>query len=350
MLIRPVNPSDIDTCQQIAWKDSANVGFVRRDKLGETFVAEHNGQVVGFVNYHARQDGWQTVYHLAVHPDFRGQGFGRALLYAVPCPIELRVKQDNAVANQFYVNAGMRLIASEPGKKSPLNVYQLRILSVIVRGARKGVADLARRTGMAYGVRHDCKAEGWPFMVDINWEKVKKCPDEWDKVVEVVRKTRPVVAMVQDWEPEIPLETIQRQIADLRNLGLLRIMVCPKQDGIMSFIPADCIIAVSIPSSYAGYLPDPTTLKGRLIHLLGGTPDKQKEYIVKYTGHGGRVISVDGNKHIGVAQVGTTWSDGSWRKAKRGERVDIAACSFYSGHHIQRELNAAAEYEQMPLW
>lgn len=351
MRIRRITLADLDICQKIGRQASHNVGRVWRDKLlAESFVAEVEGEVVGFVNYHARQDGWQTIYHIAVHHDFQGKGIGRALLYAVPCPIQLDCVQGNP-ANEFFVNAGMRLAGIEEGNRSPLNVYEMRILAVIVRGARTGIADLARQTGMAYGTRHDLKPQGWPFMVDIHWEKVKKKgAEEWAKVLKVIADNNPIMAMCQDWEPEVPYATIQQQIADLRNLDVQRIMICPKQDGIMHLIPQDCIVAVSIPTDYAGYLPDPNTLRSRKIHLLGGTPQQQKEYIVKYTGHGGRVISVDGNKHIGVAQKGTTYANGKWRKAKRREKVDIAACSFYSSHNLRYELNAAAEYQQMPLW
>lgn len=356
MNIRRAAMSDIDTCQRIARSHSKWLPFVRRDSLrraidnGELFVAQVDDTVVGFVNWHGRRDGWSTVYDLAVAKGYEGQGVGRALLYAVPCPIRLKCTADNP-ANQFYAGTGMRLSGTELAQSGrALNVYELRILTVIVRGANRDVPDIARKSGCAYGVRHDQKAQGWPFMVDVEWKRLKRVTGEWQRVLDVVAETHPVMAMVQDWEPEVSRAVIEQQIADLRALGVLRIMVCPKQDDVIQFIPQDCVVAVSIPTDYAGYLPRVTDLKGRMVHLLGGTPHQQKEYIVKYAGVGARVLSTDGNKHIGVAQKGTTYHDGMWRMAKSREKVDLAGCSLYSSGNIQTELNAAADWEQPLLF
>jgi ribosomal protein S18 acetylase RimI-like enzyme len=59
--------------------------------------------------------GW--IYYLAVHPDWRGRGFGRALMHAAEAwlsargalKIQLMVRQDNEDAIAFYEKIGMEL-------------------------------------------------------------------------------------------------------------------------------------------------------------------------------------------------------------------------------------------------
>ncbi len=348
-LIRPFVAADTEAILRIAWQDSAHVGFVRRDRLAETFVAEYDGTLAGFINFHTRRDGWSRIYHLAVHRAYRGRGIGRALLYSVPCPLRLTTIA-GAPSNAFYTGAGLSRTGERAGRKHRLYDYELRLLPILVRGGRRGMAALARAIGAAYGTRHDVAADGWPFMLDVHWQRLKERPGEWQRVLRAVETYHPVAVMTQDWEEDVSADTIHAQVADLRARGVLRIMICPKREGILPLIPMDCIVAVSVPSAYAGYLPKPSELAGRRVHLLGGTPQRQKELLLKYAGHGARVISFDGNSFVGAASKGTVYADGRWRKAKSFEAVDIAAASLYSGQQVRRELERAARYAQMPLW
>jgi ribosomal protein S18 acetylase RimI-like enzyme len=76
--------------------------------VGE-FVGDLVGTVIaGFDGYR----GW--VYHLAVHPDFRRRGFGRALMHeaearlkALGCPkLNLQIRSSNAEVIAFYEQLG----------------------------------------------------------------------------------------------------------------------------------------------------------------------------------------------------------------------------------------------------
>lgn len=132
VVIRPATSSDIPACDTIARQYPAELAFVRRASLqrgvdaGSLLVAEQGGQVVGFVLFHARRDGWRTIYDMAVHQDFVGQGIGRKLLYSVPTPVRLKCTVDNIRANRFYQAAGMTLAGREDGRKRALNIWEMR--------------------------------------------------------------------------------------------------------------------------------------------------------------------------------------------------------------------------------
>jgi GNAT superfamily N-acetyltransferase len=119
---------EIAAVKSIANKYSRELGYVMVPKLREAaarrelLVAVHKTRIVGFVNYHARRDGWQTVYELAVHPEWRGMNVGRALLSAVPTPVRLKCTVDNS-ANKFYEAVGFQHNGREAGRKRPLNVW-----------------------------------------------------------------------------------------------------------------------------------------------------------------------------------------------------------------------------------
>jgi ribosomal protein S18 acetylase RimI-like enzyme len=79
----------------------------------------------GFVHYRARQDGLVSLYEMAVHPDYRRQGVGTALVNHLGRPIALKTDADNTVSNAFYTALGFTLMGqtySQNGKKT-LNVY-----------------------------------------------------------------------------------------------------------------------------------------------------------------------------------------------------------------------------------
>lgn len=345
---------DIDTCQRIS--RSKWLPFVRRDSLAEAvyrhelLVVEVNEAIAGFCRYHVRQDGWTTLHELAVLPEYQGRGIGRQLLYAVPCPIRLKCMTDNP-ANEFWHHAGMRRVGNEQGKTHTLNVYEMRVLSIIVRGNKADVVKVARETGNAYGIHHGSLAHAWPYMVDSDPEHCI-----WTDVMKVVRIYHPVQALTMDYY-EGKREQMLEQVDDLRQEGVLRIAVCPKFHGAVADIPAHCIVAVSLKTNgklakgankYAGFMPDFAELVGRKIHLLGGSPRLQKETIVKLQAIGAKVLSVDGNSQFGAAEKGSAWIDGRWKR-QNGEAVDLYSTYVISSRNIQRELNAAAEWQQERL-
>lgn len=141
------------------------------------------------------------------------------------------------------------------------------------------------------------------------------------------------------------------QVAALHEAGVLIVMVCPKFHGAVKDIPKDCRVAVSVPRRYAGFMPETSELRGRVVHLLGGSPIAQRRIITQYAGAGAIVASVDGNGHEKAAQYGQQfdgakfwrpriqWSENSWR--------DNVVCS---GRAIVRTMNHATASKQYHLW
>lgn len=338
-------PDDVDGIIRIAHQYRDELGYVHPVALREHIAKKtvhvcegDDGRIVGFVDFHSRRDGWQTIYHLATDREYAGQGVGRYLLYSVPCPVRLKVTANNETANRFYAKAGMRLVDTEAGKKRPLNVYELRILGIFCMGNGPGdtFPTVARKSGMAYGVRSSEQARAWPFMLDIDWKKYNDGKLTWSDYMQMVEQYRPVQAMCVDYESPEKLPQLRRQIEDLRAAGVMRVMVCPKFDGAIADIPDDCIVAISIPSGYAGFIPDLSKLPGRKLHLLGGTPHKQRKYALEFQAAGATVISFDGNSHQRAAQTGSVFASGKWLRssvATKYDAGDVADVMIQSGRN-----------------
>lgn len=92
----------------------AEVAQKERFYDGTTFVAEHEGRVVGFVTVEGPELTW-----LYVDPDRHGRGIGRALFEHVAALIGgdgyVLCGADNEAAVRFYEGCGFRLAAVFPG-------------------------------------------------------------------------------------------------------------------------------------------------------------------------------------------------------------------------------------------
>jgi GNAT superfamily N-acetyltransferase len=346
--IRHASLEDIPAIKRIAYQYRQELGFVNRAALGEAvtrrelYVCElPDGAIAGFVRWHARRDGWHTIYEIAVDKDHAGRGIGRALLYAVPTPIRLKCTVDNEAGNRFYAGAGLVLAATEPGRKRALNVWELPILSILVKGNNRQMPEVSRASGMAYGTRHIETPRDWPLMVDIHWRDY-----DWQDYMDKIAEWRPVMAMVPDYEYPSQRRQLYQHIRDLKAAGVLRIMVCPKFAGAVAHIPSWCLVAVSIPSSYAGFIPEFQELVGRRVHLLGGSPKKQIEMIIRLRGVGIDVTSTDGNSHIKTSQWGHVFDGRVW---KRTDRHNLYELSAENGLQVMRAIQRAASGFVQPL-
>lgn len=129
-LVRFAVESDLQAVKKIANQYKDELGYVMLPALRESLarktliVAEQNGFVVGFVNYRACRDGWQTVYEIAVDKRHAGQHIGAALLACVPKPIRLKTTVDNEAARAFYARQGFCEVERETGRKRELVVLR----------------------------------------------------------------------------------------------------------------------------------------------------------------------------------------------------------------------------------
>ena len=81
------------------------------------FIAEYDGKVAGYCGMWD-VSGEGDITNIAVLPEFRGKGIGRALLYNMFCEakkrdlsrITLEVRQSNSVAINLYTSFGFREI------------------------------------------------------------------------------------------------------------------------------------------------------------------------------------------------------------------------------------------------
>ena len=131
--IRYAAEGDIASIKKIANKYKNELGYVMYPSLRraiekrELLVATFGHQIVGFVNWHLRRDGWATVYEIAVATEFKRIGIGKALLDAIPYPVQLKCPVDNP-ANKFYERIGMRFVERQPGRKRELNLYRQEMI------------------------------------------------------------------------------------------------------------------------------------------------------------------------------------------------------------------------------
>ncbi len=111
---------DLEWIKAMADRHRVEIGFVVRAALVEGIArGEILVTVGGFCHFHRRRDGWRTVYELVSE----SPGAGSALLAAVPRPVRLKCPVPLA-ANGFYRRMGGVLVAVEPGRRRPLNVWE----------------------------------------------------------------------------------------------------------------------------------------------------------------------------------------------------------------------------------
>ena len=121
--------NDLIDIKKITNKLRNELGFVMNVALkdailhDELLVAELDNKVIGFIHFHKRKDGWNTIHELGVLPDYQKLGIGKKLFNMIPKPVRLKTTVDNLTANAFYKYQGMENIGREKGKKRELNIW-----------------------------------------------------------------------------------------------------------------------------------------------------------------------------------------------------------------------------------
>jgi hypothetical protein len=124
------------------------------------------------------------------------------------------------------------------------------------------------------------------------------------------------MAMVADYEHPAQKRIMLRQVGQVADLDIIP-MVCPKFPGAVSDVPNRCIVAISVPTGYAGFLPAANEVDGRQLHLLGGHPDQFALLMKMY--EPSQIISIDCSTIFLKAQFGAYWSPkkNDWQYAEK---------------------------------
>jgi hypothetical protein len=207
-------------------------------------------------------------------------------------------------------------------------------MSVKLIGCRGGDPDaprLLQAEGWLYGFRSDATAYGRPYFVDIKWRDY-----DWSEHLAVIRFWQPDLAMVADYESPAQKREMLAQVWDVLGAGSWP-MVCPKFPGAAADVPAGVIVAISVPTSYAGFLPESGEVAGRKLHLLGGHPDQYVILMRKYAGS--RIVSLDCSAIFQKAQdYGSFWSArrNTWREVRN--RFHSHTLMRMSARNVRRYL------------
>lgn len=179
-------------------------------------------------------------------------------------------------------------------------------------GGNKRLAEIAIDSGYMYGARsddiRDLRCDG---LIDINWKSYN-----WNNHILAIKKHNPKYAVVPDVESNDLIKERVEMGLEIESLGSIPIIV-PKIHGIISSIPSNYLIGISVPSSYAGFLPPLWDLHGKNVHLLGGSPKKQRNLWREYSSNNINVVSVDINCHSKASDFGSYWDGNKWNDDER---------------------------------
>lgn len=215
---------------------------------------------------------------------------------------------------------------------------------ILVHGASKDSPRLAAETGWEYGTREDYVAQAPVYMFDWNWKKAFTAT-RWQRYLRLIASHRPYLAMVPDLECQSQWYGLMRQIVDVKKAGAKKVVVTPKYAGALERLPYwdTFVIGISVPAeTYASYLPEPASVVGRRLHLLGGNPDQWLYLKHVYEKAGSTVVSADGNFAMRQARLGKYWS------AKKGGYVEMRGEGFDTEALVKATLKNVQWYINDP--
>lgn len=156
-------------------------------------------------------------------------------------------------------------------------------------------ADHGWLPGARYTNLRDVKSFEKLGFLDIDWKNYN-----FQRHLEAVIKTRPLITVAKDIENLKEFETILSQANELANFAQ-HVVIVPKDlrlKNIFNQIPDKFILGYSVPTRYGG-TDIPIKYFNRPVHLLGGRPDIQRELAKTIP-----VVSIDGNRFTLDAKFG----------------------------------------------
>lgn len=162
-------------------------------------------------------------------------------------------------------------------------------------------AEIACGAGWRYGARLPSTVYRPPYFADQDWRK----PDRVAYMA-ALAEHRPRYATVLDWEREGQWPEVLSWAEEAAAYAE-RVVVIPKIPGTIPEIPirvggAEVVIGYSVPSRYGATSVPLWELRGRAVHLLGGSPQAQMR-TWEYLGGVCDVCSADGNMLLKMANT-----------------------------------------------
>ncbi len=183
--------------------------------------------------------------------------------------------------------------------------------TIYCAGQNRRLMQIAYEEGYLLGIRSDLLDFGYPIsFVDIDYRR----PD-FPSHLEIVKKHRPKYATVPDLSETVTSEVdVMRAISQAEELsGYCEVvLIVPKRSDQLSLIPSQYAIAYSVPTSYGGAKFGIWKLRGRRVHLLGGSPQMQMRL---YGYMPAEIQSADGNMaQLMAVKMAKYWQGKRWHK------------------------------------
>lgn len=169
-------------------------------------------------------------------------------------------------------------------------------------GSNEDFARIGATAGWLRGAQLPCSVIKNLYFADQNWKSYRH-----GSYINGLRKNKPEVATVKDWERYSELETILLYAQDVARYAS-SVVIIPKVDDISS-IPAriggkQVVLGYSVPSGHGSTSVPVSSFGARPVHLLGGS----LRSVVGLLGSSLNVVSLDFNSHVRRARFGWAYT------------------------------------------
>lgn len=170
----------------------------------------------------------------------------------------------------------------------------------------KKYAEIAINEGMKYGARLPANVYFKPEFVDQDWKK----PDR-AKYMASLKEHQPTRAIVLDLERVEQLAEVLSWAEEASQYAS-SVVIIPKAHGVVKHLPKQInskpvVLGYSVPTGYGGTELMLNEFAGWDVHLLGGSPLRQRKYY-QYLAAVANVVSADGNYHQKIAANCKVWA------------------------------------------
>lgn len=155
------------------------------------------------------------------------------------------------------------------------------------------------------------------------------------------------MATVLDWEEPEQLPEVLSWAEEAAQHVRESVVIIPKVPGLVGQIPEQVggkrvVLGYSVPTSYGASPLGLWEFRGRPVHLLGGSPQRQMD-IRRYLR--AEVVSVDGNMSGQQARKGRFWSQQKTAKGHWNQLSSTGDCRTEGAHHeaFRRSMVAIRE-------